>query len=93
MIRGKTRPLGNLPVLARAPRASSEESLGPRCRGHPRPHFCHRALLLKKSPSLPEDFSVEYVESKTNNVMVYEVEPTMTVIWILEGTEEEAAPS
>ena len=50
-------------------------------------------LLLKKNSSLPVDFGVEYVESKTNNVMVYEVEPTMTVIWILEGTEEEAAPS
>ena len=50
-------------------------------------------LLLKKSPSLPEDFGVEYVESKTNNVMVYEVGPAVTVIWLFEGDEEEATPS
>jgi hypothetical protein len=50
-------------------------------------------LLLKKNPSLPVDFGVEYVESKTNNVMVYEVEPTVTVIWLFEGDEEEATPS
>jgi hypothetical protein len=50
-------------------------------------------LLLKKTPSLPVDFGVEYVESKTNNVMVYEVEPTVTVIWLFEGDEEEATPS
>jgi len=50
-------------------------------------------LLMKKSPSLPVDFGVEYVESKTNNVMVYEVGPTVTVIWLFEGTEEEATSS
>jgi hypothetical protein len=50
-------------------------------------------LLLKKNPSLPVDFGVEYVESKTNNVMVYEVGPTATVIWLFEGDEEEATPS
>ena len=50
-------------------------------------------LLLKKSPSLPEDFGVEYVESKTNNVMVYEVGPAVTGIWLFEGDEEEATPS
>jgi anti-sigma factor RsiW len=55
--------------------------------------FVTAPLLMKKSPSLPVDFSVEYVESKTNNVMVYEVEPTVTVIWLFEGTEEEATPS
>jgi anti-sigma factor RsiW len=50
-------------------------------------------LLLKKNPSLPVDFGVEYVESKTNNVMVYEVGPAVTVIWLFEGDEEEATPS
>ena len=50
-------------------------------------------LLMKKSPSLPVGFGVEYVESKTNNVIVYEVEPAVTVIWILEGTEEEETAS
>jgi hypothetical protein len=33
------------------------------------------------------------VESKTNNVMVYEVGPAVTVIWLFEGDEEEATPS
>src|SRR4030042_3382588 len=45
-------------------------------------------LLLKKSPSLPVKFGVEYVESTTNNVMVYEVEQSkVTVIWLFEGPE------
>ena len=55
--------------------------------------FAAVPLLTKKSPSLPADFGVEYVESKTNNVMVYEVGPAVTVIWLFEGDEEEATPS
>jgi len=51
-------------------------------------------LLLKKSPSLPVEFGVEYVESKTNNVMVYEVEKSkVTVIWLFEGPEAEPTTS
>jgi anti-sigma factor RsiW len=51
-------------------------------------------LLLKKSPSLPVKFGVEYVESKTNNVMVYEVEKSkVTVIWLFEGPETESTTS
>jgi len=51
-------------------------------------------LLLKKSPSLPVEFGVEYVESKTNNVMVYEVEESkVTVIWLFEGPEAEPTTS
>jgi hypothetical protein len=51
-------------------------------------------LLLKKSPSLPVEFGVEYVESKTNNVMVYEVEKSkVTVIWLFEGPETESTTS
>ncbi len=55
--------------------------------------FATVPLLTKKSPSLPADFGVEYVESKTNNVMVYEVGPAVTVIWLFEGDEEEATSS
>lgn len=48
-------------------------------------------LLFKKSPSLPVQFGVEYVESRTNNVMVYEIEKAkVTVIWLLEGPEAES---
>jgi len=51
-------------------------------------------LLFKKSPSLPGQFGVEYVESMTNNVMVYELEKErVTVIWLLEGTEGEPTTS
>ena len=51
-------------------------------------------LLLKKSPSLPAEFGVEYVESTTNNVMVYEVEQSkVTVIWLFEGSETEPTTS
>lgn len=44
--------------------------------------------FYKKTPSHPEGFVVEYVESKTNNVMVYELEQVkVTVIWLFEVTE------
>jgi hypothetical protein len=46
--------------------------------------------FFEKSPSLPANFSVEYVESETNNVMVYELEKSkVTVIWLFEGPEAE----
>jgi hypothetical protein len=51
-------------------------------------------LLFKESPSIPGKFGVEYVESMTNNVMVYEIEKErVTVIWLLEGTEGEPTTS
>jgi hypothetical protein len=47
-------------------------------------------LLFKKTTSYPSPSVVEYVESETHNVMVYEVEDSkMTVIWLFEGPEEE----
>ena len=47
---------------------------------------------FKNSSSLPGQFGVEYVESDTNNVMVYEIETAkVTVIWLLEGPETEPA--
>ena len=51
-------------------------------------------LLFKKNSSLLEEFGVEYVESTTNNIMVYEIEKAkVTVIWLLEGPEGESTTS
>jgi hypothetical protein len=51
-------------------------------------------LLFKKTPSYPGPFVVEYVESQTNNVMVYESEKAkVTVIWLFEGPEMESPAS
>lgn len=47
-------------------------------------------IILKKTPSYSEASVVEYVESQTNNVMVYQSEkPDVTVIWLFEGPERE----
>jgi anti-sigma-K factor RskA len=47
-------------------------------------------LLFKKTTSYPSPSVVEYVESPTYNVMVYESENSkMTVIWLFEGQEQE----
>ena len=47
-------------------------------------------LLFKKTASLPSPPVVEYIESQTSNVMVYESEDTkVTVIWFFEEPEEE----
>jgi anti-sigma factor RsiW len=52
------------------------------------------SLLFKKTTTVPGRFGVEYVESKTNNVVVYEVEKSnVTVIWLLEGPEEDSTPA
>jgi anti-sigma-K factor RskA len=51
-------------------------------------------FLLKETPSYPSPSVVEYIESPTNNVMVYESEkPNVTIIWLFEGLEEESSPS
>ena len=51
-------------------------------------------LLYKKISSYPVQSVVEYVESETYNVMVYELEtPQVTVIWLFEGPEEESSTS
>ncbi|MCJ7746104.1 MAG: hypothetical protein MUP27_00055, partial [Desulfobacterales bacterium] len=47
-------------------------------------------LLFKKNPSYPSLSVVEYIESQTHNVMVYESENTkVTVIWLFEEPEKE----
>ena len=51
-------------------------------------------LLYKKMSSYPGPSVVEYVESETYNVMVYELEtPQVTVIWLFEDPEEESSTS
>ena len=51
-------------------------------------------LLLKKNTSFSNQSVIEYVESQTHNVMVYESEKTkVTVIWLFEGSAKEAPPS
>jgi len=52
--------------------------------------FFTTQFILEKTPSYPDVSVVEYVESQTDNVMVYQLEePKVTVIWLFEGPEEE----
>jgi hypothetical protein len=45
-------------------------------------------LFFKKTPSHLDQTVVEYIESKTYNVMLYEFEKSkITVIWLFEGLE------
>jgi len=51
-------------------------------------------LLFKKTTSYPAMSVVEYVESETYNVMIYQPEnEKVTVIWLFNGPEEEVSPS
>ena len=51
-------------------------------------------LLFKKTSSYPGQSVVEYVESQTYNVMIYETENAkMTVIWLFEGPDQERSTS
>ncbi len=52
--------------------------------------FLTTQIILKKTPSYPEASVVEYVESQSDNVMVYQLEePKVTVIWLFEGPTED----
>jgi anti-sigma factor RsiW len=52
--------------------------------------FITAQIILRKTPSYPDASVVEYVESETDNVMVYQLEkPKVTVIWLFEGPEKE----
>ena len=47
-------------------------------------------IIFKQTPSYQGASVVEYLESPTCNVMVYQLEePKVTVIWMFEGPEEE----
>ena len=52
--------------------------------------FITAQIILRKTPSYPDASVVEYVESETDNVMVYQLEkPKVTVIWLFERPEKE----
>ena len=52
--------------------------------------FITAQIIFKQTPSSKGASVVEYLESPTYNVMVYQLEePEVTVIWMFEGPEEE----
>jgi cytochrome b subunit of formate dehydrogenase len=56
--------------------------------------FITGQIIFMKTPSYPDSSVVEYLESPTSNVMVYQIEkPKVTVIWLFEEPQEEASPS
>jgi anti-sigma factor RsiW len=56
--------------------------------------FITAQIFFKKISSYSETSVVEYIESETNNVMVYDIEKSkLTVIWIFEEPEEDSATS
>jgi negative regulator of sigma E activity len=56
--------------------------------------FITTQIYFKKIPSYSGASVVEYVESETNNVIVYDLEKArVTVIWVFEEPEEEVSPS
>ncbi len=56
--------------------------------------FITTQIIFKKIPSYPDVSVVEYVESQSDNVMVYQLEePKVTVIWLFEGPTEERTPT
>jgi hypothetical protein len=56
--------------------------------------FFAGSFVLEKSPTYPDSPVVEYVESATHNVMIYQMEKAkMTVIWLFEEPETESSAS
>jgi len=56
--------------------------------------FITAQIFFKKIPSYSGASVVEYAESETNNIMVYDLEKAkVTIIWLFEGPEEEVIPS
>jgi predicted anti-sigma-YlaC factor YlaD len=52
--------------------------------------FITAQIIFKKTPSYPDASVVEYVESESNNVMVYDLEKAkVTVIWLFEESAKE----
>jgi len=52
--------------------------------------FITAQIIFKETPSSPSASVVEYLDSPTYNVMVYQSEePNVTVIWLFEGPERE----
>jgi anti-sigma factor RsiW len=56
--------------------------------------FITAQIIFKNTPSYPDASVVEYLDSPTYNVMVYQLEkPKVTVIWLFEGSEKGTSPS
>lgn len=56
--------------------------------------FISTQVILKKIPSYSETSVVEYIESETYNIMVYESEKTKTtVIWLFDEEDQESSRS
>jgi predicted anti-sigma-YlaC factor YlaD len=56
--------------------------------------FISTQVILKKTPSYSDTSVVEYIESETYNIMVYESEKTkMTVIWLFDEEDQESSRS
>ncbi len=56
--------------------------------------FFTGSFVLENNPSYPDPPVVEYVESPTHNVMIYQMEKAkVTVIWLFEGPETERSAS
>ncbi len=50
-------------------------------------------IISEKTPSYPSASVVEYLDSPTHNVMVYQAEPTVTVIWVFDEPATSQATS
>jgi len=56
--------------------------------------FISTQVILKKIPSYSDTSVVEYIESKTHNIMVYESEKAkMTMIWLFDEEDQELSRS
>jgi hypothetical protein len=56
--------------------------------------FISTQVIFKKIPSYSEASVVEYIESETHHIMVYESEKTkMTVIWLFDEEDQESSRS
>jgi hypothetical protein len=56
--------------------------------------FVTAQIVFKETPSYPDASVVQYVESPTDNVMVYQLEKTkVTVIWVFEEPERDQTTS
>ncbi len=56
--------------------------------------FVTAQIIFEKTPSYPDASVVEYVESQTDNVMVYQLEkPKVTVIWVFDEPAKDQTTS
>ena len=56
--------------------------------------FITAQIIFKQTPSYPDASVVEYVESPTDNVMVYHLEkPKVTIIWVFDEPAKDQTTS